>query len=75
MYFRNYTLQKAQILKCLKSPASEHLWRDNMLKSPKHCRNLHGLNFVRLVVSEILRLFVNVLFPNDKLILSVKVSV
>ena len=47
MYFRNYTLQKAQILKCLKSPASEHLWRDNMLKSPKHCRNLHGLNFVR----------------------------
>ena len=57
MYFRNYTMQilkckylnaiKAQILKCLKSPTPEHLWRVNMLKSLKHCRNLHGLNFVR----------------------------
>ena len=29
--------KKAWLLKCLKSPVSEYLWRVNMLKGPKHC--------------------------------------
>ena len=44
--FWNYRLQKAGLLKCLKSPVSEHLWTVNMLKGPKHCINLHGSIFV-----------------------------
>ena len=44
--FRNYRLQKAGLLKCLKSPVSEHLWTVNMLKGLKHCLNLHGGIFV-----------------------------
>ena len=46
--FRNYWLQKAGLLKCLKNPVSEQLWAVNMLKPPKHCLNLHGSIFVRL---------------------------
>ena len=45
IYFRNYRLQKAWLLKCLKSPASEHLWWDNMLRYPKHYWNLHCSSF------------------------------
>ena len=45
--FRNYGLQKAGLLKCLKRPVSKHLWTVNMLKAPKHCINLHGCIFVR----------------------------
>ena len=44
--FRKYRLQKASLMKCLKSPVSEHLWAVNMLKAPKHCLNLHGSIFV-----------------------------
>ena len=46
MYLRNHRLQKAWLLKCLKSPVSENLWTVNMLKGPKHCLNLHGSNSV-----------------------------
>ena len=44
--FWNYTLQKAELLKCQKSPVSEHLSTVNMLKAPKHSINLHGSIFV-----------------------------
>ena len=44
--FWTYRLQKAGLLKCLKSPVSEHLWTVNMLKGPKHCINLKGSIFV-----------------------------
>ena len=61
-----------------------------MLKSPNHCINLHDRIFFiffdnsenkissknyALVVSEILRLFVNILTANDKYSFSVKASV
>ena len=90
MYLRNYRLQKAWLLKYIKSHESEHLWTFNMLKGPKHCLNLHGSSFVIffkhskktsvlknsvIVLSDILVLFVNILTPNDKYSLSVKVSV
>ena len=69
---------------------SEHLYTVNMLKGPNDCLNLHGSIFVIfflslwkkinsknsvLAVSEILRLFVNILTPDDKYCLSVKASV
>ena len=44
--FWNYTLQKAGLLICPKSPVSEHLWTLNILKGPKHCKNLHGSIFI-----------------------------
>ena len=44
--FWNYRLQKAGLLKCLKSLVSEHLWTVNMLKGPKDCLILHGSIFV-----------------------------
>ena len=47
IYFQNYRLQKAWLVKCLKSSASEYLWRVNILKCPKHWWNLHGSSFVR----------------------------
>ena len=65
-------------------------WTVNMLKGPKHCWRLHGstfvINFWSLwksfcsknsvsVVSQILKLFVNLLTPDDKYSLSVKKSV
>ena len=90
MYLRNYRLQKTWLLKYLKSHVSEHLWTVSMLKGPKYCLNLHGSKFVifsehskrtsvrknsAIVLPNILRLFVNILTPNDKYSLSVKVSV
>ena len=45
--FWSFRLKKAGLLKCLKSPVSEHLWTVNMLKGPKHFLNLHGSIFVR----------------------------
>ena len=39
--FLNCRLHKAGLLKCPKSCVSEHLWRVNMWKGPKHCINLH----------------------------------
>ena len=42
----NYTLEKAELLKCPKSPASQHLWTVNMLNGPKHCLNTQGSIFV-----------------------------
>ena len=75
------------LLKCLNRTLSEHLWKFNMLKGAKHCLNLHGSSFVIffdhsertsvwknsiLVVSEFLRLFVNILTPSDEYSLSVK---
>ena len=87
MYLQNYRLQKAWLLKCLNRTLSEHLWKVNMLKGAKHCLNLHGSSFVIffdhsertsvwknsiLVVSEILRLFFNILTPSDEYSLSLK---
>ena len=78
------------LLKCVEISASERSWRVKMLKCPKHCWNLHRSCFVAfflsiwknfnsknssLVVSEILRLFLNVLTLGNKYSLSVKVSV
>ena len=39
--FLNYRLQKAELLKCIQSPASEHLSKANMLKGPENSLNLH----------------------------------
>ena len=36
MYFRNYGLQKACLLKWLKIPVPEHLWTVNMLRGLKY---------------------------------------
>ena len=36
----------AWLLNCLKSPASKHPWTVNLLKSPKHCWNLHDTRFM-----------------------------
>ena len=80
---------KSGLLKCLKTPASEHLHAVNMLKAPEHCLNMHSKIFViffddfernqfekfLLLVFEILSLFVNILTPNEKYSLSVKPSV
>ena len=45
-FFWNWRPQKARLLKCLKRPVSEHLWRVNMLKGPKHWLNFHSSFFV-----------------------------
>ena len=73
--------KKTWLLKCLKNPVSEHLWTVSMLKGPKYILNEHGTIFqifflslwykistkkLILVVSDILRLFVNMLTPDDK---------
>ena len=88
--FWNYRLENVGLLKCVKSPVSEQLWTANMLKCPTDCLNLHGSIFFHffwsplkkpssensvLVVSKILRLFVNIFTPDDKYSLSVKASV
>ena len=41
----NSRLQKAGLLKCLKSPVSEHYWIVNKLKGPKACLSVHGSVF------------------------------
>ena len=46
IFFWNYRLQKAGLIKCLKSYVSEHLWTANMFRGPKHCLNQHGSIFV-----------------------------
>ena len=86
----NYRLQKSELLKSSKSLVSEHLWTVNMLKGSKDCLNLHGSIFCHtfwslwdefrsrnlvLIVSEILRHFVNILTPDEKYCLSVKAKV
>ena len=40
-----YRLQKAALLKCPRSPVSEHLWTVNMLKGPKNSIYMHGSIF------------------------------
>ena len=48
IFFWNYRLEKAELLKCQKSRMSEHLWTVNMLKGlkgPNHFLNLHGSIF------------------------------
>ena len=47
----NSRLQTARLLKCLKIPMSERLWRVNMLNGPKHCWNLHGSIFLRFLIT------------------------
>ena len=47
MYFRKNGLQMASLDKCRKSPVSEHRWTVNILKDPKHCKNLLGSTFIR----------------------------
>ena len=44
--FWTYRLQIVGLLKCIKSPVSEHLGKVNMLKSPKDFLNLHRSFFV-----------------------------
>ena len=90
IFFWNYRLEKAGLLKWRKSLVSEHLRTVNMLKGPKHCINLQGSIFLMffdqsekkissknffLVVYEILTLLVNILTPDDKYSLSVKAGV
>ena len=90
IFFWNYRLHRARLLKYLKSPVSEYLWTANMLKGPKDCWNLRSSIFFIffwliskeisskicvLVVSDILRLFANILTPDEKYSLSLKASV
>ena len=77
--FGNYRLEKAESLKCSKSPVSEHLWTVNRLKGPKDFLNPHGSIFLILfghserksapktlfLRIEILKLFVNILTPDE----------
>ena len=44
--FWNYRLENAELLKCLKSLVSEHLWTIKMLKCLKDFLNLQGSIFV-----------------------------
>ena len=46
IFLRNYWLGKAELLKCPKSPVSEHLWTVKILKGLKHCLHLHRSIFV-----------------------------
>ena len=46
MYLQIYRVQKAWLLKCLKSQLAERLWTLNMLKCPKHSSTLHSSSFV-----------------------------
>ena len=79
--------KKESYLNAQKAPCPEHLWTVNILKGPKYCLTLHSSivlilfdnsekkiscrNSV-LVLSEILRFFVNKLTPDDRHSLSVK---
>ena len=38
--------EKRSSLNAQKAPVSEHLWKFNILKGPKHCFNPHGIIFV-----------------------------
>ena len=46
MYFQNYRLRKTWLDKYPKSHVSEHHSTVNMLKKPKHLRNLHDSTFI-----------------------------
>ena len=46
MYFRNYRLSKTWLDQSLKSVVLENPPTVNMLKSPKHWRNLHDSTFI-----------------------------
>ena len=46
IFFWNYRLEKAELLKFPKSPVSEDLWTVNMWKFPKHCLNHDLSNFL-----------------------------
>ena len=48
LYFRHYRLRKTRLLKCLKSPVSQHFSTVNLLKSPKHCWKFHHPTFIIL---------------------------
>ena len=83
--FCNFKVQKVNLFKWRKSPVSEHLWTFKMLKTPEKllksprqyfCHIFWSLwnetssdNSV-LLLSEILRLFVDILTPGDKSSLS-----
>ena len=61
---------------------SENLWMVSRIKGPKDCLNLHGNIFVIFFdhsegkpATEILRLFVNLLTPDEKYSLSVNTGV
>ena len=80
MYLRNYRLQKTRLVKCWKSPISEHPSIVNMLKGLKHCRNLQNNTYHTspspweklswkmfvLLIPEVLGLFANTLTTNEK---------
>ena len=46
LFVNFYGLEKAELLKCLNIPVSEHFWLVNMLKAPEQCLNQHGSLFV-----------------------------
>ena len=85
MYLRNYRLQKALLLKCLRRSEWEHLSTVNMLKSLKQSWNMQGSSFVislwksfsstNSFLSQTLRLFDDILTPDDKYSVSAKVTV
>ena len=45
-YFWNYRLEKAGLIKCIKSSLLENLRTVNALIGPKHCLNQHGRGFI-----------------------------
>ena len=80
-YDWNYCIRKRCLLKRLKALASAHHSVINVLTGSKHCRSQHGttifliFSWIRdklswkmsaLVTSEIFRLFLNTLTPDDK---------
>ena len=46
MTFRNYRLPNTRLCKYLESHASVDPGTVNMLKDPKHCRNVHDSSFI-----------------------------
>ena len=49
--FWNNRLEKAELLKCPKSPVSQHLWTVTILIGPKHCLNLPSSIFVIFLIT------------------------
>ena len=81
MSFRNYRLPNTCFCKCIKGHVPVHPRTVNMLMGPKHCCNLHDNSFFQLcsslseiftrkksflVISKVLRKFVNTLTSNEK---------
>ena len=86
--FWNYRMEKAGLLKCLKSRVSEHWWTVNRLKGPKHWLSLQNNIFVIFLniitenqfkkgcFSSIWNVkAVNILTPHEKYSLSLKASI